>query len=596
MSSMSDKKETVDQSIDTEQLKSLTDNIFPEQQTKENKVLQEMLLDKPIETTNNSTSNAVEDRLYKDFGTNKSSAYGQADQSHMIRQKIIMYRELSRNPELKDVITDIVNESIISDGATDYGVRLDLNTKGRMFSKISEKVINKIYKKFEDVLDKLNFDIDGIDIFKRWYIDGRLYIRIVRNNNDNIVAYEVLDPLYLQLQQEDDRNVYFLYDVNANKLPLDESNNNYGTIGNQFSSTQRASEEDMLKIEIKDIVGIFSGEYDYLLNIYVSELEKVMKTLNQLNNLEDAMVLHQFTRAIPRRLFKVNTGNLSLKDAEEYLNKIQKRHRESLNLKYDIASGKFEGEDRVRFLSTFDDYWLRADDKTTIENIDPVGNAEWDTITEKLGYFRKKLYRALNVPYTRFSAQENGGEEYKLAEGTIDMTERKFQKYIASQRKRFSELFYVLLEKEIISDNILNKAEYQLFERKIQVKWEDDNYSNVLRKFEIEKRKIEMLSALEGYVGKYYSIDYIQKEILERSDEEIDIIQKQIENDKTKYPEIFADEETGGEGRSFEGGFETQEDFDLGDVSFDGGGGEVPEEEIPEELSEPTVEPETPEE
>jgi len=465
--------------------------------------------------------------ISKELGFDTGNRWDKKSLETIVKTKIIRYREIVRNPEIEDIVSDIINESVVINN-NDWPIKLQIDIDSSLLKTIDNKIIEKIYNTFRSIMEKLEFNINGGEIFERWFVDGRLYIWAMKNENNEVTGYKILDPLLLRLEQEDESNTIFHYKYfQHEEIPIyGEGINNFFINAYSNGFGEASSTTNGIEIPYDDVIFIHSGIYDYLLKVYISPLEKSIKVLNQLNNLEDAMVLHQFTRAVKRRVFYINTGNLPLKKAEEYVNLIQQRHRESLGMKYNTDTGDIEMDARVRFLSMFDDYFIRADDKTRIEDIGG-DDSEWEKITDKLSYLRRKLYRSMKVPFARFGTQD-GQEEFKMGTEQLTRQEVKFYKYIHSQRRKFTRVFYELLEMEVISKRIVATHEWELIKKKMSFDWVEDNYFTQMKQFELLSKKIEMIGNLGELVGKYFSNDFVWKEILGLNDLEIEEVKKQI--------------------------------------------------------------------
>lgn len=559
---------------------------FQDKQEQLDKIIKEKLLSRKVEKPDSGRTQ-VDLNIFKDLsayhqGGGGGFQFGGAQDS-LLKRKIIQYREMSRNPELEDIINDIMNECVVVDNY-DYPVKLEIETNSNLVQRIKERTINKVYKSFNSILDTLNFDIDAPEIFRRWFIDGRLYIWRKRNENGDTIDYEVLDPLLLELviDSEGEEEPFYVYYPGDDVPVVNEGYNTYAT-GWSRGSTEKV---ESIRIEYLDIIAIYSGKYDYLLKFYVSPIEKSLKILNQLTNLEDAMVLHQFIRAVQRRVFKLDTGSLNHKQSEKFINEVQRRHREHLSLKYNTEDGSIEGDEKVRFLSLFDDYWIaaREGDKTSIETLDGSGG-EWETINDKLGYFRRKLYRAMKVPFNRYSNQENDGSEFKMAADSLERQNRKFLKYIHALRLKFNDMFTQLLEREILSNKTLDNIEWNVLKKRLKFVWEDDSFFTTLRKLDILSKQVEGIQSVGFEPSEFFTRDFVNKELLNRNDEEIAEIERMKAIEAEKYG--TSEEGEGGPGGmggpGEEGGLDLGGDFEL--PSADVG-------ELPEGPEEPEPEPE----
>lgn len=516
-----------------------------------------------------STINDIDENIYKDLGypSDSISLTNKQSLENIVKIKIIRYREISRNPEIEEVISDIINEAIITE-SEDQPVKLQIDIDNTLLHNIDEGTIEKVYNIFDDILDKLEFGLNGHEIFQRWFIDGRLYVWTITNDSGEITGYKILDPLMLSIEETEiydkklDTNVktiQFVYDENQ-EIPIyaEGINNFFAQSSGSGWAPQLAGKEDAIRIPYEEVIFANAGEYDYLLKVYISPIERSIKTLNQLNNLEDAMVLHQFIRAIKRRVFYINTGNLPRKKAEDYLNLVQQRHKESLGVKYDTETGEVKLDDKIRFLSMFDDYFIRADDKTKIEEIGG-SETEWETITDKLVYFRRKLYRNLKVPFSRYSGQEQS-EEYKMGAEQLSRQEVKFYKYIQELRRIFTRIFYDLLERDVISSNLLQKYEWELLKNKIKFEWIDDNYFSQLKSFEILDKKLNMIGSIDDFLGKYFTKQYVFKQILGLNDQEIEDLKTEMSKERARgeYEDSI---EGGGAGMGAEEDFGGADEF-----------------------------------
>ncbi len=488
---------------------------------------------------------------------------GQTDFDH-----IITYRELALHPEIDSAIDDIVNEAIVADERKPT-VSLNLDDVTFPGVKKDTKIKDKIQDEFAHIVRLMRFQTRGHEKFRKWYIDGRLYHHIIiddENPAKGILEVREVDPLTIRKIREVERK---RDDDTGAELPeiVDEYyvfNENGFDGGGGLSSQSGGSDNFMsqgLRIEPDAISFIHSGlivELPWARNNIVGTgsgkrskrvfgyLHKALKPMNQLRLLEDAVVIYRISRAPERRIFYIDVGSLPKVKAEQYLKDIMNRYRNKLV--YDATTG--EVRDTRRHFSMLEDFWLprreggRGTEITTLAGGENLG--EMDDVE----FFLKKLYKALNVPISRLDPEQGVQGLGRASEITRD--ELKFSKFVAKIRNKFSELFLGLLRTQVLMKSILTDTDWDLIVEDLHFDWARDSHFAELKDAEIMRERLDLLGSIaEAREAGFYSKNWIQKNVLRQSDEEIKQIQKEVKKEQKEDGEDpFA---TSGEGD--EGGF-----------------------------------------
>jgi hypothetical protein len=426
---------------------------------------------------------------------------------------ILKYREMAQTSDCEIAIDNIINESIVIDDTRNpVDIILD---KTNLSDGIKKKVINE----FSTVLDLLNFNNFGYDIFRRWYVEGKLYYHImIDENNPNlgIVELRSLDATKIkkvkQINQKDTADPK-KKEVSVNSM----FNYNESGLGNRTS--------DGLLISGDSIAYSTSGLLNPTKTGVLSYLHKAIKPLNQLRMVEDAIVIYRISRAPERRIFYIDVGNLPKLKAEQYIRDIMTRYKNKLV--YDSTTG--EVKDDRRHQSMLEDYWLprreggRGTEITTLPGGENLGQLE------DVEYFQKKMYKAMHVPVSRLEADSG----FSLGrESEITRDELLFSKFIGKLQTRFSMLFGEILEKQLILKNIITSEEWSQIRDKVHYKFEKDHYYTEFKQQETLTQRVDLARNMEEYVGNYYSREYFRKNILRQSEEEIRTEDEQIEKEK----------------------------------------------------------------
>ena len=438
------------------------------------------------------------------------------DENDLIRR----YRSMSIHPECDRAIDDVVNEAIAGD-IDDTPVDVELSNL-----KVSSGIKKKIRDEFMNVLRLLDFDKKAYDIFRRWYIDGKLYYHKLidpKNPRRGITELRYVDPRKIRKVVEMERN--------KDKQQLDPR-----TLESQLSprtaeyyvynpkGLRAGMETSGLKIAPDAIAFCHSGLKDMNKNVVMSHLHKAFKALNQLRMIEDSLVIYRLSRAPERRIFYIDVGNLPKQKAEQYLREVMSRYRNKLV--YNADTGEIR-DDR-KFMSMLEDFWLprreggRGTEITTLPGGQNLGELE------DVKYFQRKLYRALNVPESRLES-ESSFNLGRAAEITRD--EVKFQKFVTRLRKKFSELLHDLLKTQLILKGVISLEEWDDMSEHIQYDFIADNYFSELKEKEMLTERLNLVTAMDPFAGRYFSLEYIRRQVLRHTDAEMKEIDKQMEKE-----------------------------------------------------------------
>lgn len=413
---------------------------------------------------------------------------------------IFKYRDVSTQPECDAAIEDIMNEAIVG-SHDDTPVRLVLDEV-----KASDKVKEIMQEEFNNILSMYNFNSYGHDIFRRWYVDGRLPYHVIiddKNPKNGIKELRYIDPTKLRKIKE----------VEEEKDPKTGAN----VIKKEseyflFQDVAMGKSNQGIKIHPDSVIYCTSGVLDASRRRILSYLQKAIKPVNQLRMMEDSLVIYRISRAPERRIFYIDVGNLPKGKAEEYLKNIMGQYRNKMV--YDAKTGNIK--DDKKHMSMLEDFFLprreggRGTEITTLPGGENLGQID------DILYFQKKLYKSLNVPVDRLEQESN----FALGRSTeISRDEVKFKKFIDRLRKRFSDLFRQTLRTQLLLKGIITKQDWDEWKEQIQFNYIEDNYFSELKEAEIWKERFDMLSSVEEYIGKYISREWAAKNILKLDDE-----------------------------------------------------------------------------
>ena len=428
------------------------------------------------------------------------------------------YREMSIHPEADAAIADITNEAIAGD-LDDHPVDIELSNL-----QVSQSVKNRIREEFENILSLLDFDRRAYDIFRRWYIDGRLFYHKMIDPEDpkkGITELRYIDPRKIKKVIE--------YDKPKDRIsPVDPQVNALIPKAVEYfiysPKGLKGYENQGIKIATDAICFCHSGQMDMQRNFVLSHLHKSIKALNQLRMIEDSLVIYRMSRAPERRIFYIDVGNLPKQKAEQYLREVMARYRNKLV--YNADTGEIR--DDKKFMSMLEDFWLprREGGRGTEISTLPGGQNLGDL--EDIKYFQKKLYRALNVPESRLES-DSSFNVGRSAEITRD--EVKFQKFISRLRKKFSDLFNDLLKTQLVLKGVVTLEEWDQISEHIQYDFIADNYFSELKEQEIMNERMALVAQMDPFAGKYFSLEYMRRQILRQTDEEFNEIQGQMDTE-----------------------------------------------------------------
>ncbi len=443
---------------------------------------------------------------YIDFDGNQKS------EKELIRK----YREMSLHAEVDTALDDIVNESIVQDDIKKT-VQIDLDNID-----LSDNIKTKISEEFDETLRLLNFNNRGYEIFRKWYIDGKLYYHM-------IVDPSKIKKGVLELRPIDATKIQKVKTIK--KKTLEDSANRGAKVIDKveeyfvYNENDNQPQDAGLKISPDAIAFCHSGLFDLEKKRVYGFLHKAVKPLNQLRMIEDAVVIYRISRAPERRIFYIDVGSLPKNKAEQYLRDIMNRYRNKLV--YDANTGELK--DDKRFQSMLEDFWLPRREGGRGTEISTLPGGENLGEMDDVEYFKKKLYRSLNVPISRLES-DNGFNMGKSSEITRD--ELKFFKFIEQLRTKFSELFLSVLEAQLVLKGVMKKEDWQKIKHDIHFDYARDSYFTETKNNEILTERMSLLDSMSEHIGKYYSVEYIRKNVLHQTDEEIKQIDKQIQKER----------------------------------------------------------------
>ena len=473
-------------------------------------------------------------------GTAASSYLDLAGSARSEAELVQKYRGMLQQPEVAQAVDDIVNEavSISSDQKVVECVTDDVE--------LPDNIKKKIREEFDTVLKLLVFSSTGYDTFQKWYVDGRINYHVmidVKQPRKGIQELRYIDPRKIRKVREFDSNKNsngqdnkFLTKRVKNEYYVYSEKGFLGQAGNQF--TQAGNDLQGLKIAKDSIVNANSGLLNESNSLIISNLHKAIKPLNQLRMMEDAVVIYRISRAPERRIFYIDVGNLPKMKAEQYLRDMMTKHKN--RLVYDASTG--DVKDDRRHMSMTDDFWLprreggKGTEITTLPGGQNLGELE-DVL-----YFQKRLFKALNVPISRMESDSG----FSLGRATeISRDEIKFSKFISRLRSRFSTLFDKILEKQLVLKGIIRPEEWGEIQATIRYDFMQDNYFEELKESEVLRERLNLLRDIDDYVGKYYSAEWVRKNVLMMNEDEIERMRDEIEQDNEDANDAEDDIEDG---------------------------------------------------
>ena len=428
---------------------------------------------------------------------------------------VTRYREMSMQPECDTAVEDIVNEAIIVDNQSPVNIVLDDIDEPKALK-------DRIREEFGNITKLLDFNNLAHDIFRQWYIDGRLYYHIMigeKKARDGIKELRKIDPRKIKKVREK-----FSQTDQRTNMKMEKGYNEYYVYHPKGITAQ--SNQTAVKISKDSICHVTSGLVDPSNRMVLGYLHKAIKPLNQLRTLEDATVIYRLSRAPERRIFYIDVGNLPKMKAEQYLADMMAKHKNKLV--YDASSG--EVRDDRKFMTMMEDFWLprreggRGTEITTLPGGQNLG--EMDDVD----YFRRKLYKSLNVPITRM---ESEGQFNLGRTSEVTRDELKFTRFIERLRARFTHLFDNLLEIQLVLKGVINRKQWKELRDNLYYDFPHDSYFTELKNAEVLTERMRLMGEVEQYVGKFYSLDWVRKNVLQMSEEEIRDMDKQIKREES---------------------------------------------------------------
>ena len=470
------------------------------------------------------------------------------------------YREMALHPECDSAIEDIIQEAIVSD-THDSPVEIELSNLNA-----SDGIKTRIREEFKAVKDLLDFDKKAHEIYRNWYIDGRIHYHKVidlKKPEEGIVELRYIDAMkirYVRQQKKQDKDNIRLANIN-NDNPMEYE---FPEIEEYFlyspkatwpaqSPSAMAGGNKGIKMTRDSVAYCTSGLVDRNKGSTLSYLHKAIKAVNQLRMIEDSLVIYRLSRAPERRIFYIDVGNLPKVKAEQYLRDVMMRYRNKLV--YNADTGEIK--DDKKYMSMLEDFWLpRREGGRGTEITTLPGGQNLGEITD-IKYFQEKLYKALNVPSTRIGG--DGG--FNLGRSSeILRDEVKFSKFVGRLRKRFANLFNDILKTQLLLKNVITPEDWDIMSEHIQYDFLYDNHFAELKDSELLAERLTMVASAEPYVGRYFSQDYLRRKILRQTDEEIleqdELMKKEIADGVVPDPALMMDPTMGVEGETSMGGGE----------------------------------------
>ena len=459
------------------------------------------------------------------YVTASGSHYGQyinidGDDSKDNHQMIMKYRGVSTHPEVDAAIEDIINESVsASEDKAPVSIILD-NVE------VSDQIKKGITEEFDNVLSMLDFTNNGHDMFKRWYIDGRLYHHLVVNESNIKAGIQEIRPI-------DSAKIRKVKQVKKKKDPVTGANIVESVDEYYIYQEKPGQQTSGVKLSHDSVSYVTSGLLSADRKKVVSHLHKALKPINQLRMMEDSLVIYRLARAPERRIFYIDVGNLPRGKSEQYMKDIMARYRNKLV--YDADTGQIR-DDR-KHMSMLEDFWLPRREGGRGTEISTLPGGENLGQIDDIIYFQKRLYRSLNVPINRLEQEA----QFSLGRSTeISRDELKFQKFIDRLRKRFSMLFLEILKKQLVMKGLITEEDWNEWKNDLVVDYTRDNHFTELKDAELLRERLQTLDQVSQYVGDYFSKEWVMKNVLMFNDDDIKQISQQ---DSEEQPDQANDQE-----------------------------------------------------
>jgi hypothetical protein len=452
------------------------------------------------------------------YVTASGSHYGQyidinGDNAKDNAELIMKYRGIAQHPEVDAAIEDIVNESI-SGSELESPVELNLDNVDT-----SDKIKKLIIEEFDEICSMLNFNELGHDIFRSWYVDGRLVHHLVVDESNLKAGIQEIRPIDA-VKMRKVKEVQYKKDEKTNAKIVDKVDEFY--VFQEKNNTTNA-----VKLSPDSVSYVTSGLTDPSRKRVVSYLHKAIKPINQLRMMEDSLVIYRLARAPERRIFYIDVGNLPNNKAEQHMKDIMSRYRNKLV--YDASTGNLK-DDR-KHMSMLEDFWLPRREGGRGTEISTLPGGENLGQIDDIVYFQKRLYRSLNVPISRLEQES----QFSLGRSTeISRDEVKFQKFIDRLRKRFSGLFIGILKKQLLLKGVITEQDWEDWKNDIQIDFIRDNHFTELKNSELLRERLSTLDQIKDHIGEYFSREWVMKNVMMMSDQDIDEMRKQVEAENSK--------------------------------------------------------------
>ena len=437
---------------------------------------------------------------------------GAKDNADLIKK----YRGVAQHPEVDAAIEDIINESIsASDLESSVEISLDK-------VETSDKIKKIIVEEFDNVCSMLNFNDQAHDIFRSWYVDGRVVHHLVVNESNLKAGIQEIRPIDSSKIRKV-KEVKYKKDQKTDAKIVDK-------VKEFYVYQEKAGTQQGVKMSVDSVSYVTSGLLDPSRKRVVSYLHKAIKPINQLRMMEDSLVIYRLARAPERRIFYIDVGNLPTGKAEQHMKDIMTRYRNKIV--YDAESGTLK-DDR-KHMSMLEDFWLPRREGGKGTEISTLPGGENLGQIDDIIYFQKRLYRSLNVPINRLEQEA----QFSLGRSTeISRDEVKFQKFVDRLRRRFSMLFLGILKKQLILKGVITEDDWESWKNEIVIDFIRDNHFTELKNAELLRERLDTMDRITNYVGEYFSREWVMKNVMMMSDEDIEMMKDQVESENSKGDE-----------------------------------------------------------
>ena len=442
---------------------------------------------------------------------------GAKDNAELIKK----YRGVAQHPEVDAAIEDIINESIsASDLESSVEISLDK-------VETSDKIKKIIVEEFDNICSMMNFNDQAHDIFRSWYVDGRVVHHLVVNESNLKAGIQEIRPIDSSKIRKV-KEVKYKKDQKTDAKIVDK-------VKEFYVYQEKAGTQQGVKMSVDSVSYVTSGLLDPSRKRVVSYLHKAIKPINQLRMMEDSLVIYRLARAPERRIFYIDVGNLPTGKAEQHMKDIMTRYRNKIV--YDAESGTLK-DDR-KHMSMLEDFWLPRREGGKGTEISTLPGGENLGQIDDIIYFQKRLYRSLNVPINRLEQEA----QFSLGRSTeISRDEVKFQKFVDRLRRRFSMLFLGILKKQLILKGVITEDDWESWKNEIVIDFIRDNHFTELKNAELLRERLDTMDRITNYVGEYFSREWVMKNVMMMSDEDIEMMKDQVESENSKGDEEDEDD------------------------------------------------------